>query len=204
MYGKKDSWKGWVGACVWLVAGNICHHIRTCTNYAFIATIHYPTKTPGHQYHGLISHSVTLSWHWANHSCPILSQPLLPYPHNSECLASNFKLLLWIDQGLNVWIWIPYLPKLKTDAQLIRSSRLVCVCENVCLEWRCWGFYVLETSMVRTVPTSDSTHSRQLYSATPLEDHTAGTMTRYHTQLHYPDTELTRSCHILVKPNASR
>ena len=27
-----------------------------------------PTGKPGHQHHDLISHSVTLSWHWANQS----------------------------------------------------------------------------------------------------------------------------------------
>ena len=53
---------------------------------------------PGCQHHNLISHSLTLSWHWANQSWL--------YPTNDVCLArkwqvSILKSLVWFDPGLN-------------------------------------------------------------------------------------------------------
>ena len=54
-------------------------------------------------------------------------------------------------------------------------------------------FYVLATSMVISewVPTCGSAHSGQLNKAVRLGDQTASTMTWYHTQSHYSDTEPT-------------
>ena len=49
--------------------------------------------------------------------------------------------------------------------------------------------------------TCDSAYSWQLYSAAALEHQTAGTMTCYPTQSHYPDTEPTSYCPILIMPN---
>ena len=55
-----------------------------------------------------------------------------------------------------------------------------------------WGFYILATSKVISgrVPTCDSAHSLLLYSAAPLRDQAAGTMTWYLIQSHYLDIEL--------------
>ena len=52
-----------------------------------------------HRETNLISHSVTLSWHWANQ--------YLPYPSNAQFQARQrqvyiVKLLLWLDQGSNL------------------------------------------------------------------------------------------------------
>ena len=51
----------------------------------------------------LKSHSVTLSWHWANQS--------LPYPNNAKHLARKwqvyiFKSSVWLDQCSNMWVWM--------------------------------------------------------------------------------------------------
>ena len=67
---------------------------RLCTHGNFIVL---PTGKSGHQYHDLISHSVTLSWYWTNQS--------LPYPNNAEHQdkerqVSMLKSLVWFDQGL--------------------------------------------------------------------------------------------------------
>ena len=58
-----------------------------------------------------------------------------------------------------------------------------------------WGGGVL-------VPTCDSVHLWQLYSAASLGHQTAGTMTCYPTQSHYPDTEPTSLCPILIMLSA--
>ena len=50
--------------------------------------------------------------------------------------------------------------------------------------------------MAGWVPTCDSAHSCRLYSAVPLENQDPPT--RYSTQSHYPDIELTLPCIILV------
>ena len=42
------------------------------------------TGTSGHQHHVLLSHSVTLSWHWANQSLPHLSWA-------AECQATKWQ-----------------------------------------------------------------------------------------------------------------
>ena len=62
--------------------------------------ISHPTGKQGHQYHDLISHSITLSWNWTNQS--------LPYPHNVECLdrkrqVSILKSLVWLNRCLTLW-----------------------------------------------------------------------------------------------------
>ena len=61
-------------------------------------------------------------------------------------------------------------------------------------------FYVLATSMVTSgwVLTCDSAHSWWLYSAALLGNQNVGTMTWYPHQSHYPDTDLTSSCPILM------
>ena len=52
-------------------------------------------------------------------------------------------------------------------------------------------FYIPTTSKVRSglALICDRAHSWQLYSAAPLGNQAAGTMTQYSTQLPYPDTE---------------
>ena len=57
-----------------------------------------PTWRPGHQHHDLISHSVTLSWHWANQ--------FLTYSNNTKRQARKRQVailmsLVWFDQGSN-------------------------------------------------------------------------------------------------------
>ena len=51
------------------------------THGKFIVLPHWET---GHQHHDLISHSVTLSWHWSNQS--------IPYPNNAEHLARKWQV----------------------------------------------------------------------------------------------------------------
>ena len=65
-------------------------------------------------------------------------------------------------------------------------------------------FYILATSEVISgwVPTCDSAHSWWLHSAASLGHQTAGTRTCYPTQSHYPDTEPTGPCPILIMPSA--
>ena len=48
------------------------------------------------------------------------------------------------------------------------------------------------------VETCDSAHSWRFYSAVSLEHQVASTMTHYPIQSHYPDTEPTRLCPILI------
>ena len=66
----------------------------------------YSGARPGNQaimvVHDLISHSVTLSWHWANQA--------LHCPNNAEHLASKwqqvsilYKSLVWLDNCSNPW-----------------------------------------------------------------------------------------------------
>ena len=68
--------------------------IHTCDKCApMTSSESCPTGRPSRH---LISHSVTLSWHWTKQS--------LPYPINVEHLdrerqASIFKSLVWINQG---------------------------------------------------------------------------------------------------------
>ena len=64
--------------------------------------------------------------------------------------------------------------------------------------------YFLATAKVLSgwAPTTDSVYSWQLYGAAPLRKQTAGTLTRYPTQSHYPDTEPTNPHPILLMPNA--
>ena len=62
------------------------------------------------------------------------------------------------------------------------------------------GFYVLVKS--GQVPTCDNAHSWWFYSATPLGDQTTSTITWYPIQTHYPDTEPTSPCPILINYNA--
>ena len=65
-------------------------------------------------------------------------------------------------------------------------------------------FYILATSKVIAgrEPTCDGEYSWQLYNAAALGDQVAGPMTCYPTQLHYPDTEPTSPCPILIMPSA--
>ena len=64
-------------------------------------------------------------------------------------------------------------------------------------------FHSFETSQVGgLVLICDSGHSWLLYSATSLEHQASGTMTCYPTQSHYPDTEITSPCPILVMLSA--
>ena len=68
---------------------------------AVIVTLYCcPTGKPGCQHIGLISHSVTFSWRWANQS--------LLYPNYAERLARTWQVsisnsLVWLDQDSNPW-----------------------------------------------------------------------------------------------------
>ena len=65
-------------------------------------------------------------------------------------------------------------------------------------------YYVLATSkaMSGLLPTQDSAHSWQVYSAASLEDQAADIMICYPTQSHYTDTEPTSPSPILIMPSA--
>ena len=67
----------------------------------------------------------------------------------------------------------------------------------------CWLFYVLATSTVISgwAPTCDSVHLWWPFCAAPVGNQATATMTWYPTQSHYPDTEVTSSCPILLMPN---
>ena len=67
----------------------------------------------------------------------------------------------------------------------------------------CLLFYVLATPKVISgwAPTCDSSHSWRLNSAASLGQQAAGTMTCYPTQSHYPHTEPTSPCPILIMPS---
>ena len=54
----------------------------------------------------------------------------------------------------------------------------------------------------RWVPTCDSAHSSLFYSAAPLGNQAISTITRHPTQSHYPDTEPTSPCPILIMLSA--
>ena len=109
----------------------------------------------------------------------------------------------------------PQLPApLRTDRKELLKNEWLGVIGAVCL----LVIYVLTTCMVISrwvptsatifkmlicmVPTCKGAHSWWLYNATQLGDQAVGTMTQYPTQSHYPDTELSSSCPILVMPNA--
>ena len=64
-------------------------------------------------------------------------------------------------------------------------------------------FYFLVTSKIIPweLQTCDSVNSRLLYSAVPLGDQTAHTMTWYPAQSHYHATESASPCRILVIPS---
>ena len=53
------------------------------------------------------------------------------------------------------------------------------------------------------VPTCGSAHSWWLYSAAPLGNQAACTITQYPTQLHYPNIELTNPFPVLLIPSAT-
>ena len=63
-------------------------------------------------------------------------------------------------------------------------------------------FYILTTFKVISggVPTCDSALTLGLNSASHLGNHATSTMTRYPTQSHFPDTEETSPCPILIMP----
>ena len=64
-------------------------------------------------------------------------------------------------------------------------------------------FYILATSKAISgrVPTCDSVHSWQPYSAAPLGNQVVSTMTWYLTQLRFANTEQTNHCLILILPS---
>ena len=76
--------------------------------------------------------------------------------------------------------------------------------------WRCmlweigwsvpagWLVPATATPISWWAPTCDSMHSQQFYSLAPLGNQAEGTMIQFPTQPHYPDTELTSPCPILL------
>ena len=94
------------------------HWLLTMHTHAdFIVLPHWKPKPPSSgQHYDLISHSDTLSWHWANQS--------LPCPTNAKRQArkqeqSILKSLVWLDQDSN-----PQSPKSEMHALLIRQCTL--------------------------------------------------------------------------------
>ena len=127
--------------------------------------------------------------------------PTLPQGSGSRSKGSKSErspsLTVWsvIMVGASVWAWGQF-------GNLSRLSNLPSMQQShvglfVCL------FYVLKTSKVipRWVSTCDSAHSWWLYSAGPLGDQATSTMIWYPTQSHYPDTEPTSPCFILIMPS---
>ena len=72
----------------WATSNVISSRVQTCDSvYSWC-----PTGRSGHQHHDLISHSITLCWHWANQS--------FPYLNNVERLARKRQVSIlnhWFD-----------------------------------------------------------------------------------------------------------
>ena len=66
------------------------------------------------------------------------------------------------------------------------------------------GRYILATSKVISGDAliSDNAHSWRLNSAAPLGNQAAGIITQYPPHSHYPDTDLTSPCPILIMLSA--
>ena len=71
---------------------------------------------------------------------------------------------------------------------------------GVCFCFVCSCFYILATSKVisKWELTCNSAHSWRLYSAAPLGNQAASTVTQFPTQSHYPNTEPTSPCLLLI------
>ena len=65
-------------------------------------------------------------------------------------------------------------------------------------------FYILATSRFISgwVPTFGNAHSWWLYTAAPLGNQAISTISWYPTPSHYPNTEPTSPCHILIMPSS--
>ena len=84
------------------------------------------TGTPGREHHDLLSHSVTLSWHWAKKS--------LPYPNNAERPSRKRQVSIW--KSL-VWLVQVSNPRLRTrtrDLLILRSPKtgVMCGADGIC------------------------------------------------------------------------
>ena len=66
------------------------------------------------------------------------------------------------------------------------------------------GWMVVRVSghIIMGIDTSDSVHSCNLYGVAPEGEQASSTMTRYHTQSHYLEIELTSSYPILIMSSA--
>ena len=94
--------------CLFVVVlhpSNIYGHIRTGTDlWQCTLVVLYSAASSGHWHYDLLSHSVTLSWHWAIQS--------LLYPNNAERQVrkrqvSVLKSLVWLDQAMDSNSWSP-------------------------------------------------------------------------------------------------
>ena len=97
------------------------------------------------------------------------------------------------DSQLIGWLLNFYL---LTTSNVIKGRLPTCVCLLL--------FYLLATSKVISgrVLTCDSVHSSQLYSAASLGHQATGHMTCYPSQSHYPVTQPTSPCFILIMTSA--
>ena len=78
------------------------------------------TERPGHQHHGLISHSVKLSWQWVNRSLPYSNNVLLG-SYKYQCLVieltqPGFEAMGSSSAYYTDRVRIPRPPKRETDA----------------------------------------------------------------------------------------
>ena len=128
----KSSWVHTVASRHTLYCLSVCcsftsyQHLRSYQDGYRLVTVHthgdfmmLHSEKPGCQHHDLISHSVTLSWNWANHS--------LPSPNNAERLANKRQVSILKLLGLTrpMSFRFPDLPKWKMGAFLIGPSCVV-------------------------------------------------------------------------------
>ena len=116
----------------------------------------------------------------------------------------------FLSTGLSLregWRCAPWFSAWNRNTLVCNKDKVVLVVERKTLcELIGWllVFYVLATSKVilGRIPKSDSVHSLWLYSAASLGDQGASIMTYYVTQSHFPGTEPTSPCPILIMPSA--
>ena len=103
----------------------------------------------------------------------------------SACTSKLYTSVEWVFVYIKFWLNIPFYTA--SNECLINTS------VPKLADWPL-ALYVLATSMVMSCTDLWQCASWQLYSAIPLGDQAAGTM----TQSHYPDTKLTGLCPILI------
>ena len=121
---KQREKPGWVGVCVCVGGGYLCHFISKISQiWPWEQLTWYQCRIIGHNCHGITFLNIVLLWRWCE-CCDYCMRPTLQYTAHTQIVMTLWALTHGISDQLNSWNNHRWTRKKDTSTAITLNGRL--------------------------------------------------------------------------------